>query len=192
MQIIKERYESKLEVKKSQFLSFLCPFEQTQALLKEVKKEHPKAVHFVYAYRFFDEAGRCVEDKSDDNEPKGTAGMPMLNVLRAYELINTSIIVVRYFGGIKLGTGGLMRAYTSAATAVINLATLYEQKNILILSMPLQFLGKMEHFLKKNSLEFKRKFQMHKVFLEINVNKKEMNEVIMFCENSFPYEIQSL
>ncbi len=72
-------------------------------LLVNLKKEHPKAVHFVYAYRTLNEYNQIIEDKSDDGEPKGTSGIPSLNVLRGYDLVNTAVITVRYFGGTKLG-----------------------------------------------------------------------------------------
>ncbi|MGN8592033.1 UNVERIFIED_CONTAM: YigZ family protein, partial [Campylobacter jejuni] len=74
--------------------------------------------------RTLNEYNQIIEDKSDDGEPKGTSGIPSLNVLRGYDLVNTAVITVRYFGGTKLGTGGLVRAYSDAANAAINNASL--------------------------------------------------------------------
>ena len=82
--------------------------------------KHPKARHHVYAYRYLNEYEQIVENSSDDGEPKGTSGKPSLHVLAGHELINTAVIIVRYFGGIKLGTGGLVRAYSDAVNSVIN------------------------------------------------------------------------
>jgi len=81
-----------------------------------LKIEHPKARHIVYAYRELNEFNQIIENSSDDGEPKGSSGVPVLNVLRGEEFINVAILVVRYFGGIKLGIGGLVRAYTVQKT----------------------------------------------------------------------------
>lgn len=114
MKTINQNFEAEFEVKKSVFIAHLCEFSHFKALLVALKKEHSKARHFVWAFRHLNELGQIVEDKSDDGEPKGTSGLPCLNVLRGAQLINAAIIVVRYFGGIKLGTGGLVRAYSAA------------------------------------------------------------------------------
>lgn len=88
-------------------------------LINELKEIHKKAVHFVWAFRVLNEYGHVVEGSSDDGEPKGSAGAPILEVLRGKCLVNTLCICVRYFGGTKLGVGGLVRAYTQAALQVI-------------------------------------------------------------------------
>lgn len=98
----------------------MASFEMQLAYLKE---QHPKARHFVTATRYQKE-GQTFESFSDDKEPKGTAGKPLLNVLRGKELIDCAVIVVRYFGGVKLGTGGLVRAYTQALQESISKSTL--------------------------------------------------------------------
>ncbi|EAL3126754.1 YigZ family protein, partial [Campylobacter jejuni] len=122
--------------------------------------EHPKAVHFVYAYRVLNDFNQIVEDKSDDGEPKGTSGMPTLNVLRGYDLINAALITVRYFGGIKLGTGGLVRAYSDAANTVINNSSLlsFELKKNITIAIDLKNLNRFEHFLKTYSFNFTKDF----------------------------------
>jgi len=107
------------EEKKSKFIAYLSPFENFDNLMKELKKEYPKARHFVYAYRYLNEFDQIVENSSDDGEPKGTSGKPTLNTLIGAELINSCVIIVRFFGGIKLGTGGLVRAYTKASNLSI-------------------------------------------------------------------------
>jgi uncharacterized YigZ family protein len=85
-------------------------------ILKEVRKKYPKATHYCTAYIFENSQG-----SNDDGEPSGTAGVPMLEVLNKHELTNVFAVVVRYFGGIKLGAGGLIRAYAkSVAQALID------------------------------------------------------------------------
>jgi len=128
MNFIKEDFVTTLEVKQSKFIAHLTPFSQYQEKLIVLKKEHPKARHFVVAYRYLNEYEQIVEYSSDDGEPSGTSGKPSLMVLQGQGLINAAVIVVRYFGGTKLGTGGLVRAYSAALNAVVASAELFEYK----------------------------------------------------------------
>ncbi|HSR74465.1 MAG TPA: YigZ family protein, partial [Sulfurovum sp.] len=82
------------------------PIADFEGLQSKLKVEHPKANHVVYALRYLNEFDQVVENFSDDGEPKGCAGTPALNVLRGEGLVNCAVLIVRYFGGIKLGTGG--------------------------------------------------------------------------------------
>lgn len=113
-------FQKELEIKKSIFLATLIPVkneEEAQEAIAKMKKEKRDATHNCSAYRIGTE--RIYEKSSDDGEPQGTAGHPMLHVLQMNELTNTLAIVTRWFGGIKLGAGGLTRAYTqSLADAV--------------------------------------------------------------------------
>lgn len=111
--------------KGSHFLSYLMLSSAFNENLNMLKAQHPKAVHFVYATRYFNELGQICEKSSDDNEPHGSSGIPTLNVLRGEGLINCSIITVRYFGGTLLGVGGLVKAYTNAAKSAIKNAKEY-------------------------------------------------------------------
>jgi uncharacterized YigZ family protein len=99
-----------------------------EGLQEKLKKDHPKANHVVYALRYFNEYDQVVENASDDGEPKGCAGVPSLNVLRGEELIECAVLIVRYFGGIKLGTGGMARAYAQAVKDVLDVAELKAYK----------------------------------------------------------------
>lgn len=109
--------QGEFEAKGSKFLSFLTPFNDFEEHLYALKAEHPKAVHFVYASRVMEL--QIQESFSDDGEPKGSSGVPTLNVLRGENLINIGLITVRYFGGTLLGVGGLVRAYTQSAQQAI-------------------------------------------------------------------------
>jgi len=113
-------FNTTVEVKRSKFISYIMPYEDFKVELERLKNQHPKARHFVYAWRALNEHSQIVEQSSDDGEPRGTSGKPTLNVLQGNSLINIAIITVRYFGGTKLGTGGLVRAYTDATNSVIN------------------------------------------------------------------------
>lgn len=106
-----------LEIKKSKFIAYYFEInnkEEALEILEKLKKEHKKARHIPYAYKIDQEI-----KKSDDKEPSGTSGMPILNMIEKNNLNHTLIAVVRYFGGIKLGAGGLIRAYGNAVKDVI-------------------------------------------------------------------------
>ncbi len=110
-------------IKKSRFLGFYYELEDiddVDIIIDNLKKEHKKARHLPYAYKFMNTA-----KKSDDKEPSGTAGMPIYTVLEKNNLNNCLIIVIRYFGGVKLGAGGLFRAYMECASNLVK-----ETKNL--------------------------------------------------------------
>lgn len=112
MQTIKKMIKTEINIQKSRFITILSPIfheEEFKRLLERVKTEYPDASHYCYAYLCYPKK-RC----SDDGEPSGTAGVPILNVLEKQQLEFICCIVVRYFGGTKLGTGGLVRAYTES------------------------------------------------------------------------------
>ena len=107
--------------KKSKFIAsigYVENVETAEAKIREIKKKYYDAKHNCIAYRVI-ENGRVIEKASDDGEPSGTAGGPMLNILQKNNLCNLVVIVTRYFGGILLGTGGLVRAYSDATQKVI-------------------------------------------------------------------------
>ncbi len=112
--------ENEIVINKSRFIAYkfnLNSLDDVKTHLANLKKEHKKATHICYAYVF--NIGVVSEKCFDDGEPGGTAGYPILNVIKKKNLTNTLIAVVRYFGGIKLGAGGLTRAYTKAASSVL-------------------------------------------------------------------------
>ncbi len=111
--------QSLLEIKKSKFICYyfeIDSLDEVQTILEALKKEHKKAKHFPYAYKLDNQI-----KKSDDKEPSGTAGMPILNIIEHNQLNHVLIVVVRYFGGIKLGAGGLLRAYSNAARDAVKI-----------------------------------------------------------------------
>ena len=116
------------EVKQSKFIAHFIPFSLYEITLKSLKEEHPKARHFVTAFRYLNKYDQVVEHSSDDGEPKGTSGKPSLMVLQGQDIINAAVIIVRYFGGTKLGTGGLVRAYSEAVNLVIEKVEFFEYK----------------------------------------------------------------
>ncbi|WP_319567191.1 IMPACT family protein [Cohaesibacter marisflavi] len=130
LQTIETEFYAELEEKKSKFLAFLVPIEQFEARLEDLRIEHRKANHHVTAFRLIHEDDHIEEGAKDDGEPAGTSGMPMLKVLIGREIINCGVIVVRYFGGTKLGAGGLARAYSGVASMALDAATLVPWQRI--------------------------------------------------------------
>ncbi len=118
---VQEEEQIQIVEKKSKFIAEIHPVSNIQEVenkIKEIKKKYYDAKHHCIAYRIIDE-GRVVERASDNGEPSGTAGAPMLNLLKGNNLCNVVVVVTRYFGGILLGTGGLVRAYSEATNLVI-------------------------------------------------------------------------
>ena len=104
-------------IKKSKFISYyyeVNSLDEITNILNNLKKEHKKARHLPYAYKIDQ-----IIKKSDDKEPGGTAGVPIYTVIERNNLNNVLIVIIRYFGGIKLGAGGLLRAYSNGANNVI-------------------------------------------------------------------------
>lgn len=122
---IDEDYTFELVEKKSRFIANLMYVdnrEDAETKIKELKKKYHDARHNCFAYRVLEDE-TIFERSSDDGEPSGTAGAPMLNILQRNNFCNVLVVVTRYFGGILLGTGGLVRAYSGAVQGVIQNAT---------------------------------------------------------------------
>jgi len=131
---IKEGVTTELIIKKSRFVSISIPLFQLQDLereLRDTKQKYPGANHYCFAY-VIRQDGLITERCSDDGEPSGTAGWPMLNVLKTRDLENVLAMVIRYFGGTLLGTGGLVKAYTQSVQSSLDSARIvtmeYSQK----------------------------------------------------------------
>ncbi len=109
--------ESLIEIKKSKFIGLyyeVHSIEEVNTILDNLKKEHKKARHMPYAYKI-----GSIAKKTDDKEPTNTAGLPIYNLIERKNLDNCLIVVIRYFGGTKLGAGNLLRAYVDAANKAI-------------------------------------------------------------------------
>ncbi|MEJ5168748.1 MAG: YigZ family protein [Arcobacteraceae bacterium] len=176
MFFVEEEFANNIEVTKSKFIAHLCPYTDFEKVLNRLKNEHPKARHFVYAYRYLNEFDQIVENASDDGEPKGTSGKPTLAVLAGNELINTAVITVRYFGGTLLGTGGLVRAYGDAVNAVVKVAKLKEYKKLFTKTLEVQYsdLSKTEYMLNNLGLAIVAKNFDLKVTLEVCGTKEQL------------------
>ena len=123
MRTIKNNTINEIIIKNSRFICLLIKINSVDInnILDKIKSDYPKATHYCYAYLYND-----IQRFNDDGEPGGTAGMPILNVLLKEELSNVLCVVIRYFGGIKLGAGGLVRAYTKSVTECLKVTDLMD------------------------------------------------------------------
>lgn len=125
--ILSSAVESTTEEKNSEFITFLHPVtsrEEAMAWVDVYRKQYPDAAHVCWAYVIGNTRQPQTQAFSDDGEPSGTAGKPMLHVLTEREVGNSLAVVVRYFGGVKLGAGGLVRAYSAAVSTAVGRAQL--------------------------------------------------------------------
>lgn len=122
-QTLKNPVTARLEIKKSEFIAYAYPVnsrEQAMFHVEQLREKYPDARHWCWAYIIGDPDNTTSAGFDDDGEPSGTAGRPILGVLQHKSIGNIIIIVVRYFGGIKLGAGGLTRAYAGSAQAAVD------------------------------------------------------------------------
>ena len=179
MKTIASSYSYTTEVNRSKFITHFVPISKYEGLQSKLKKEHPKANHVVYALRNLNEFDQVVENSSDDGEPKGCAGVPALNVLRGEELINVAVLIVRYFGGIKLGTGGMARAYALAVKNVLGEAELipYEKEIVMMFSCNYNEVDKTLYKLKQlNLMNYERDFGVDKVVWKLRGSEEKIKQ----------------
>ena len=180
MKYVQKEFSFIYEEKKSKFIAHLLPYDIFDDTMQRLKSEHPKARHFVYAYRYLNEFGQIVENSSDDGEPRGTSGKPSLAVLFGNELINTAVIIIRYFGGVKLGTGGLVRAYGSSVNSVINISVLNEFEILFEKKIECSYkeLSKIEYLLAKLSIRVINKIFNENIIIHLELTKDKYQKLI--------------
>ena len=192
LEALPEHYHSQIEVKKSKFISYLfaLPTNNSQeakdlisSYINKLRAIHPKANHFVYAYRYINEFTQIDANSSDDGEPKNTSGKPTLNVLRGAGLVNAGVVTTRYFGGTLLGVGGLVRAYSGSCKEVLaraqseGLFVPFVEQETLECNVDYSDFSKIEYEVKKHHLEIMHKnFSLLEVQLRIQGQKEHIVE----------------
>ena len=187
---INENVSAEIVEKKSKFIAnifYVETVEEAEEKVKEIKKKYFDARHNCFAYSVFTKDG-IVNRFSDDGEPSGTAGGPMLNILNSKELTNLVVIVTRYFGGILLGTGGLIRAYTGATQEA--LAQIKEVTKDLglevVLTTTYPDLEKMKYYLKQNEIEVTNVEYNEEVLVYVDITQTKYDKLL---EASKKYEL---
>lgn len=187
---VKDITSHSLVIKKSEFICHLIPcsdINKAKALIE--KYSDPQATHNCVAYII-----GPYERANDDGEPSQTAGMPMLNVLKMQGLTNIIAIVTRYFGGIKLGAGGLTRAYTQSVAEALKEAEIVEKElvDLYLLSIDYSFTRKFEHLLKQNNIKCIHQEYNERVTYHCYLKDKSFLNVIQeLTSNQFDYEMIS-
>lgn len=176
---IYENGEDEVIINKSRFIGYSAPInneEDATAFIEAIKTKHKDATHNVSAYVFGEESN--IQRFSDDGEPSGTAGIPVLEVIKKENLRNIVVVVTRYFGGIKLGGGGLIRAYTKGAKIGIDSGSIVDMTLHIKLriSIPYTILGKIENYLGINSYKAEEVIYMEDVEILLYVNKSKIDE----------------
>ena len=172
---IKENASYEIVEKKSKFIGnvfYIDNKEEAENIIKEQKKKFHDARHNCFAYRVLDENG-IVEKSSDDGEPSGTAGAPMLNILSKESIVNVLVIVTRYFGGILLGTGGLVKAYSEATKLALEQAKLTKIEEGYIYKVEINYsdLDSFKYYLKNNEIKLIKEEYFENVILYLFVQK---------------------
>lgn len=165
--------------KKSRFIAKIIKVateEEANKKIADTRKTHKDARHNVFAYRI----ANGIEKFSDDGEPSGTAGVPILDILRAEKLENVLIVVTRYFGGILLGTGGLVRAYSTAAKEAILAIKKVEMKlcNEYEIFVEYNYYDILNHYLKKNNIKVKNVEYNEKICVRV-INEKSLESKLL-------------
>lgn len=150
--------QAEIVIEKSTFIGYAKPVsneEEALAFIQEIKKKHRDATHNVPAYVLgeHNEIQRC----NDDGEPSGTAGVPVLEVLKKEDVRDVAVVVTRYFGGIKLGTGGLVRAYTRGAKIALEAAKIITKVlyQVIVVTVDYTMLGALQNQLRLNQYDTK-------------------------------------
>lgn len=178
---ILENTSAQIVEKKSKFIAniyYVQSQEEVENILKELRKKYYDARHNCYAYSILTNNG-IVNKMSDDGEPSGTAGAPMLNIITKNELTNILVVVTRYFGGILLGTGGLVKAYSEATMQALEKATIVNEEigyevEITVLYNEWE---KVKYYLEKSNILIIDVKYNEKIVSKIEVTEKEKNKI---------------
>ena len=193
MKTVEKETVIEFEEKKSKFIGYIKPVstvEEAEKFIDSIKEMHPNATHNVPLYRVV-ENGQEYFKYNDDGEPANTAGKPMAEILNILDVYNVAIVATRYFGGIKLGAGGLIRNYAKTAKIAVNEAgiTDYKEKSLFIIDYDYEYTGERESFLsahkKEYEIEITEKNYANRVTMKIKSDSEieeklnEMNKLIV-------------
>ncbi len=180
---IKQAHSIENVISKSRFIAYIKPVStenEAKAFIDEIKTKHKDATHNCSAYTVGPEMN--IQKANDDGKPSGTAGIPMLEILKKQEIHNVCVVVTRYFGGIKLGAGGLIRAYSGAVRDVIYDIGRVELREAIPVTVTLDYdqTGKFEYELASTTFLLREQFYTDKVSYQIDVVKNEYDAFIDF------------
>ena len=193
MKTVEKETVIEFEEKKSKFIGYIKPVstvEEAEKFIASIREMHPNATHNVPLYRVVEE-GQEYFKYNDDGEPTNTAGKPMAEILNILDVYNVAIVATRYFGGIKLGAGGLIRNYAKTVKIAVNEAGIveYKEKSLFIIDYDYEYTGEVESFLnmykKEFEIEIVEKNYSSRVTMKIKADSEieeklnEMNKLIV-------------
>ncbi|WP_329469082.1 YigZ family protein [Exiguobacterium sp. 9-2] len=183
---VKENGFHEIIIQKSRFITYLARAtteEQAQAFISELKKKHHDANHNCSAYVIGER--NEIQKANDDGEPSGTAGVPMLEVLKKRDLRDTVVVVTRYFGGIKLGGGGLIRAYGSSVSEALNAVGVVERIEHTVVSVTVDYtwLGKLENELRTSVHPIDQIHYLDQVQIDVLVKTADVPDFLDWMTN---------
>ena len=181
MKTIKENVEAEITEKKSKFIAnifYVQTIGEAEEYLNIIKKKHYDAKHHCFAYSIMTSEG-IINRSSDDGEPSGTAGAPILNIINKNELINVLVVVTRYFGGILLGTGGLVKAYSESTLKALDIADYIEEQRGYEYNIELNYteFEKFKFYCNKNNINIVETQYNEKIMCKIELNNDEKEKI---------------
>ena len=181
--------------KNSKFYGFAFPVTQEEQIkqhLEDLKKEHYSARHWCYAYQIGTETIQY--RANDDGEPNNSAGMPIYGQIQSFEVTNILIVVIRYYGGVKLGVGGLINAYRTGAQLALEASKIVERtiNKKFKLNFEYKNMSKVMRILKENDVEITNQTLELNCILEISVRKTHSSKVFDLFDQFFGVEIKEL
>ncbi len=181
--------------KNSKFIGYAFPVENEDEIkthIEEVKKEHHSARHWCYAYQLGTET--ITFRANDDGEPNNSAGMPIYGQIQSFDLTNVLVIVVRYYGGVKLGVGGLINAYKTGAQLALEASDIIEKTINTNFSLKFEYknMSKVMRILKENQIDIINQTLELNCLLEISVRKGNASKVFEIFNQFYGVEIDEL
>lgn len=179
--------ERETEVKKSRFIARVAPVssrDDVKAWLEKARKDHPDARHICWAYQIGRPGAAAEAAMNDDGEPSGTAGKPILSVIQHKDLGDVLVMVIRYFGGIKLGAGGLVRAYAGATEAVLSEVERVIQQPMSRVKVTMTFADEqpLRHWCDQHDAEIDNVGYGAGVTADVSLTETRNHELAAFCD----------
>lgn len=173
--------------KKSKFIANIIKInskKEAEEKIKQIKKEHYNAKHNCFAFSVVEE-DNIYQKCSDDGEPQGTAGEPILNMIKKNNLTNVLIVVTRYFGGILLGTGGLVRAYSNAVNLAIEKTNIITKEKGYVVELEIEYhqIKNFKFYCEKNNIKITKIEYKENILIQIEINEEQYNT--LFKENKY-------
>ncbi|MGD6849001.1 YigZ family protein [Rossellomorea aquimaris] len=173
--------EHEINIERSRFITYVTRAEteeEAQEFITSIKKKHHDANHNCSAYMIGE--NNLIQKANDDGEPSGTAGVPMLEVLKKRDLKDTVVVVTRYFGGIKLGAGGLIRAYGRATSEGLNATGIVERRLMRVMKTKIDYtwLGKLENEVRSSHYQLKEIHYLEAVEVDVYVEEASKEQFV--------------